>query len=566
MIRLTLIGILFSSIVHAQFQPITDYPRNYFRNPLAIPISLSGNFGELRPNHYHMGLDLKTERRENLQVFAAADGYISRVKVEPGGFGRAIYVTHPNGFTTVYCHLNNFFPDFENWVKELQYNKESWYLNDEVPAERFPVRKGQLLAYSGNTGGSQAPHLHFEIRRSSDEVNLNPMLFGFSIPDNTLPTILRVALYDRTRSVYEQSPKIIAVANKGNGQYSTALQTVSTPKISLALTTYDTHSGSTNLNGVFEAVLYDEQEAIVGFRMDQISYEATRYLNAHIDYKTKQGGGAYLQHMSELPGYINSIYTRFSGDGVIDLSDGLVHELSIVVKDANGNASTVKVPVKYNGSTPINLPAPGKRFYPLMVDIFESPDCEFIIGERTLYDSVSILHRRQDPKVPGQISAFHSIGATNVPLQDAMMVRIRLTDSLNIADKSKVLMQRVSGSRKEVQKVSWQENWAMAGFRDFGSFQLIVDTVPPEIIPVGFKDGSNLSAASRIVFTVSDNSGKWRVTRTEIDGKWIRFTNDKGKNFIYVFDEKCGRGAHELRIVAVDEAGNEREGRWKFVR
>ncbi len=562
MLRLTLMALFFSSIVQAQFPASPDYPKGYFRNPLSIPISLSGNFGELRPNHYHMGLDLKTERRENLQVFAAADGYISRIKVEPGGFGRAIYVNHPNGFTTVYCHLNDFFPGLEKWVKDLQYKKESWYLNDEVPAESFPVKKGQLLAYSGNTGGSQAPHLHFEIRRTSDEVNLNPMLFGFPLADQTKPTILRVAIYDRTKSVYEQSPKLIPVVNKGNGQYSTALQTVSTPMISLALTTYDTHTGSSNLNGVFEAVLFDEQEAVVGFRMDEISYDATRYLNAHIDYKTKQGGGPYLQHLSELPGYISSIYTRFSGDGVIDLTDNLVHDLSIVVKDANGNASTVKIPVKYNGAEPARLTLPGKRFYPMMVDIYESDECEFIIGERTLYDSVNLVYRKQSATASAAVSALHTIGTASIPLQDAMMVRIRLTAPLSDIEKSRVVMQRIAGTRKEVQKVSWEEDWALAGFRDFGSFQLVLDTTAPEIIPVGFKDGSNLSNASRVVFTVKDDLGKWKVLRTELDGKWIRFTNDKGRNFIYVFDEHFPPGEHELKVIAVDEAGNQQEVKW----
>lgn len=566
MIRLTLLALFISSISLAQFTENPTYPKGYFRNPLGIPISLSGNFGELRPNHYHMGLDLKTERRENLSVYAAAEGYISRIKVESGGFGRAIYVTHPNGFTTVYCHLNNFFPDLENWVKSLQYQKESWYLNDEIPADKFPVKKGQLLAYSGNTGGSQAPHLHFEIRRTVDEVNLNPMLFGFPLTDNTLPTILRVAIYDRNLSVFEQNPRVLSVTNKGNGNYAAPLQTVNTSKISLALTTYDTHTGSSNLNGVYEAVLYDELEAIVGFRMDQISYEATRYLNAHIDYKTKQRGGPYLQHLSELPGYMHSIYTRFNGDGVIELSDGLIHELSIVVKDAFGNASKVKVPVKYSGNQSTKITLSGKRFYPLMLDIFESEDCEFIIGERALYDSVSISYKKQAGIGSGTISSLHTIGSLSVPLQDAMMVRIKVADTINEADKSKIVMQRIAGTRKEVQKVSWDENWAMAGFRDFGSFQLVVDNIAPEIIPVGFKDGSNLSAASRVVFTVNDNLGKWKVTRTELDGSWIRFTNDKGRNFIYTFDERFSAGEHELRVVAVDEAGNETEAKWKVRR
>ncbi len=162
-----------------------NYPKHYFRDPLNIPISLAGNFGELRPNHYHMGLDIRTEKRENLPVYAAADGYIARIKIEPAGFGQAIYIVHPNGYTTLYAHLNSFYPQLATYIKQQQYNRQTWRLQVDLPPNLFTVKKGELIAFSGSTGGSQAPHLHFEIRRSSDDVNLNPMLFGFAIPDNT---------------------------------------------------------------------------------------------------------------------------------------------------------------------------------------------------------------------------------------------------------------------------------------------------------------------------------------------------------------------------------------------
>lgn len=564
--RLLVCFILLSVTATAQFPSLPDYPKGYFRNPLNVDISLSGNFGELRPNHYHMGLDLKTLRRENLQVFAAADGYVSRIKIESGGFGRAIYINHPNGITSVYCHLNDFNQALEKWVKNKQYELESWNLNEEVPAGSFPVKKGEFLAYSGNTGGSQAPHLHFELRRTSDEVNLNPMLFDFPIPDNTRPSILRLGIYDRTKSVYEQSPRVVPLAAKATGSYSAAPITVNSPRVSIAITSYDTHTGSSNLNGIYEAVLFDNNNAVVGFRMDAISYDATRYLNAHIDYRTKTNGGAYLQHLSELPGYLHSIYTKFNGDGVLDLSDQQPHEIKIVVKDANGNSSTATTTIRYNGSPVAYAPPAGKRFYPLMVDVFESDDCEFIIGERTLYDSVTIAHKRSLSSLPAVISAVHTIGATYIPLQDAMAVRIKPIIDPEPSQRERVVMQRFAGTKKDVMKVSWQNGWAMAGFRDFGSFQLVVDNEAPQILPVGFTEGANLAKSSRISFTVKDNLDKWKVLRTELDGKWIRFTNDKGRYFHYRFDENCGPGDHILKVIAMDEAGNQAEKSFRFSR
>jgi murein DD-endopeptidase MepM/ murein hydrolase activator NlpD len=564
--RLSFLLLLISLQIQAQYSFQPNYPQGYFRDPLNIPINLSGNFGELRPNHYHMGLDLKTMKRENLPVMAAADGYVSRIKIEPFGFGRAIYVAHPNGYTTVYCHLNDFFPALENWVKQQQYQKESWALYEELPPNLFPVKKGELLAYSGNAGGSQAPHLHLEIRRTEDDVNLNPMLFGLPLEDNTRPHLIRLGIYDRRRSVYEQSPHLVPLSTRNQQDYNAPLQKLNTPRISLALSAFDTHSGSTNQNGIYEAVLYDNGRAVVGFRMDQVSYAATRYLNAHIDYKTKAGGGSYLQHLSELPGYLHSIYTQFSGDGVLDISDGAVHDLTVVVKDPYGNSSTAHCAVQYSGNSQPVQPAAGKRFYPMMVDVFESPHCEFILGERSLYDSVSISYRETPATVPQAVSAVHAIGATYIPIQDSMVVRILPNREIAAGCRDRIVMQRFAGNKKDVQKVSWQKDWAMARFRDFGNFQLICDTLPPVIVPIGFVNGANLSKAARLSFTVTDNLDEWKVTRTELDGRWLRFTNDKGKYFHYRFDEKCGAGEHELKIVAEDAAGNKVERIFRFTR
>src|ERR1700761_2779807 len=184
------------------FSP-ASYPHDYFRNPLAIPMSLAANFGELRPNHYHMGLDIRTQHRENLPVYAAADGYVARVSVEPGGFGQAIYINHPNGYTTVYGHLNLFFPALAAYVSDQQYRKQSWSVYLQLQPNQFPVKKGDFIALSGNTGGSQGPHLHFEIRRTAGDINQNPLLFGLPVLDNTAPTLQRLAWYDRNQGIYE---------------------------------------------------------------------------------------------------------------------------------------------------------------------------------------------------------------------------------------------------------------------------------------------------------------------------------------------------------------------------
>jgi len=555
---LTLFLLLYAASAAAQIFPPAEHPHGYFRDPLTIPMRLAGNFGELRPNHYHMGLDIKTNARENLPVYAAADGYIARIKIEPFGFGRAIYINHPNGYTTVYAHLNEFNPALEKWVKEQQYQRQSWKVFLELTPDQFPVKKGDFLANSGTTGGSQAPHLHFEIRRTGGDVNVNPLLFGFPLEDNIRPQLQRLAVYDRLLSVYEQSPKIFPVKPVPGGGYITtpAVIKVSSPLVSFAIGAYDTQNGSTNHNGIFESTLLVDEKPVIAFRMNNISYDDTRDVNAHVDYKFKEQGGAWLQHLCELPGYQNSIYRRKSGNGVINLHDEAVHSVTILVKDAYGNTSTLNYKVQYTGTDPKRPEAPGKLFYPLMMDGFESPECEFYIGEHSLYDSVHIRYNKTVTTNPQVVSSLHSIGAPYIPLRDSLLVRIQPTRALTEAEKSRTVMQWFAGTKKDVYKVQWQGNWASANSRDFGNFQLVVDTEPPAIEPIGFADGADLARAGRIAFMVKDNLLDIKNVRAELDGKWLRFTNDKEKAFIYYFDERCPSGSHQLKISAEDEAGN----------
>lgn len=269
-----------------------------------------------------------------------------------------------------------------------------------------------------------------------------------------------------------------------------------------------------------------------------------------------------------MPGYVNSIYKHESGNGVIDLSDEQVHSVKIVATDAYGNSSTLHSSVQYKkpGSVPPQLPPRvGKKFYPLMLDGYETESCEFFIGERCLYDSVFVLYSKSAGS-SGAISELHHIGAATIPLQESFLIRIKTDRSLTEAQKSRTVMQWIGNGRQDVQKVEWQNDWASARFRDFGGYQLIVDEESPQIVPVRFTNGSNLSKASHIVFTVRDNMGKFKNVRTELDGQWLRFTNDKGRTFIYRFDENCPKGSHELKITAEDEAGNVATAVYRFTR
>ncbi len=554
----------------AQFFPPQNYPVNFFAYPVMAKKSLVANFGELRPNHYHMGLDCRTDQVQNRKIVAAADGYIAKVKIEPWGFGRAIYINHPNGLTTLYAHLNDFYDGLEAYIKQQQYTLKSWAVNLDVPVNLFPVKKGDTIALSGNTGGSQGPHLHFEIRDTKTDKVLNPLLFGFDIPDTIAPFISRLALYDRNLSTYEQSPRTFAL-KKTKDTFTTnpPLIIVNSNRVSFGITATDRFNENANRNGIFETVLFENDNPVLGFQLDSISYSETRYLNAHIDYKARSSGGGFIEHVSKLPGHNNTVYKTTYGDGVILINDTGIHKFKMEVKDAHGNTSVLRFAIKRN----MNFVEPQKNyppkyyqqqiFHPGFINLFENDGIRFHLPQNCLYDSI---HFQYNEIIPQQGYTIYQLHNTSVPLQSYFPITIKAATALP----HKMIMHRFANGRHDYARAEEVTNgkelgWYRASFRDFGSFQLMIDTMPPIITPIGFKNGMNARKQSRIVFVVRDNTEEIKFTAT-LDGNWLRFSNDKGSRFIYDFDEMCPPGEHELKIVAEDQVGNVSEKVYKFTR
>jgi len=294
------------------------YPQHYFRDPLNIPIQLAANFGELRPDHFHMGLDIRTQGRENLPVFAAADGYISHIKIEKYGYGKAIYIKHTNGYTTVYGHLNSFYAKLEQYVKDKQYKEEKWEQDFDLPEDMFPVVKGQFIANSGNTGGSAGPHLHFEIRDTKTGNNLNPLLFGLNVPDDIPPIVYGIYWYDRRYSIYTVQPQLVPLIKKNNSYVSkTEIVKIGSPTIMLGIRMEDMNNVSPFRFGVYYAALYFDDSLLFAHTINNFSYDSTRYVNACMDYSTWMKTQRGIQYLSVLPGNKLNIFSALKTDGKI---------------------------------------------------------------------------------------------------------------------------------------------------------------------------------------------------------------------------------------------------------
>ena len=567
-----IIGLMISLRIYSQS---FVYSKNYFRWPLAIKPAIVANFGELRSEHWHMGLDMRTNQRENLPVFAAADGYISRASVKAFGYGKAIYINHPNALTTVYGHLNGFLPQLATYFTAQQYSQQAWDIDLHFAKERFPIRKGQLIGYSGSTGASQGPHLHFEIRDTRTERCINPLLFNLPLPDAVAPVFTKLAVYDRGQSVYSQKPVLLPI-KKSAGVYIPAKDSIvktGYSRIGFAIGAYDCVTGSTNQNGIYRARIFLDSQPLIAFQLDSMDYMETRFVNAHIDYAYRYNSGIYLQNLFKLPGDRGRAYRIISNDGTIELNDANVHSVKIEIADAQSNTTTLNFKVQFDGTLSSMLNHSTNGFSPEQANTFKQDDFEVYLEENSLYDSIQPVFKRTSNALPGAVSLLFQFSNASIPVHNAIKVRLKPNVAVEPDWKDKVVIKRTDRKTSDFRKATWEQDprgngWLAATFGDFGSYQAFIDNIAPTINDPNGKrlgDTIDLSGSKRIVFNPRDNTGISNF-RAELDGKWLMFSNDKGASWIYNFDDRWTYGVHELKVMVGDEVGNLTERRWLIKR
>jgi hypothetical protein len=554
--------------LHGEAQS-NKYPQGYFANPLTIPVSLTANFGELRPNHWHMGLDIRTEQKENYPVLASAPGYVSHIGIRPLSFGKFIIIRHPNGYSTLYAHLNEFFPALEKLVREKQSEKESWAIELDFAENGFTVNKGDTIAKSGNTGGSQGPHLHFEILDTRSGRSLNPLLFGFGLKDDLPPSFSLLAIYNRDISTHLQVPQLIKIQKTDSGYFTRPRKIVTGfKKLSFAIGASDRISGSTGSEGIYSSTLYFKDEPQLLFILDSMNYAESDYINAHVDKKYRNSGGPYVQHLSKLPGFRGRVYEELDGNGIIELKDTSVYPVAIEIFDTEENFSSLFLQIQYSDSLAKKIKPPVfKRILPPNeVSIVEESEFEAYLPETSLYDSIPYIYYRQNSYSSGSVTSQHRFGDPVYPVHTNFSVRIKLLNPLDDKLKDKLIITREWEKERSVRKAEWQNGWLAASFGDFGNFQAFVDTVAPTINPPAKeRDTLDLSPLTKIIFSPKDNFAV-KSFRAELNGKWLMFSNDKGRDYVYIFDEQCPYGVHHLKIKVEDIAGNILEKEWWFKR
>lgn len=536
-----------------------------YSSPVDIPILLSGNYGELRSSHFHAGIDIKTQQTEGKNVLAIDTGYVYRIAVQTGGYGKVVYLKHKNGRVSVYCHLSLFIPELEKYVKDAQYRKKSFEVDLTPHAGQFAFSKGALLGYSGNSGNSAGPHLHFEMRNPQGTVSINPLNYGFPVKDKTNPEIrsLMIRSLDPDGAINDTASKIVVQAKGANGKYSLPPDTFKiSGRFGIGVETYDFVDNSPNECGPYTIRLQVDNQTIFLCRIDSIAFSSQGYINSHVDYEEKMISGRKIQKLYLDPNNQLNIYKVLVDRGIIRLSDQEVHLAMITVQDTYGNASVLKFYIRQEqavGRKAVKqVQQPGTRkFWYDSVNVYENPDIRVAIPRGALFDNIGFTCEKLEDTL--MYASWYKVHNEYTPLYKNYILSVRAkVIPANLQNKLLFVSKNKDGSWLS-QGGEFKNGYVTAPVRLFGWFSLTVDTVKPEIKPKSFIPGGRYADNQVITFTISDTLSGIRKYAGYIDKQWVLFEYDaKNQLFSYALDAaRLAKGSmHMLEIYVTDNKDN----------
>lgn len=536
-----------------------NFPK--YGKPVDIPIYLSATFGELRPNHLHAGLDIKTQAVEGKKVYAVADGYVSRIGVSPYGYGNVLYITHYDGYTSVYAHLKRFSGEIAKYVKQYQYKNKTFAAQIFPDKDKFPVKRGDLIAYSGNSGGSGGPHLHFEIRHTDSEKPVNPLYFGYQIEDNVKPMILGASVYPIGEEAQLEGgikPMYFSVAGE-NGRYSLKDRpfVYANGEIAFGICTYDQVGTSTNKNGPYLYELYLDDVLAFQVEADSFSYSEPRYVNSLLDYRHyKQKKSSYVRTETDSNNRLHMIAVK---NGTVKVAEGDTVSVCFKISDYAGN--TARLRYKLVGVAPVEVERPQRWRSEYFVKADGSLNSEIVIEDfsvtmekNTLFRDEWIQTGQRDER--GCCSRIFRFGDEEMTTFKSFKVRIIPQEEW--ARDSRMYIASIDKNGKVSSLGGKMKNGAMeVETRTMGEYTIKIDSVAPKVSASNFKDGQSVKALKSLRFKISDDMTGVDTYNIYLNDAWVLGQYDaKNALLYYEFDDRIKAGTNKVKVVVTDGVGN----------
>ncbi|HQQ12480.1 MAG TPA: M23 family metallopeptidase [Bacteroidales bacterium] len=538
-------------------------PASYIK-PVNMPVFLSGTFAELRPDHFHSGIDIRVGGVEGAAVLAVEDGFVSRVAVSPGGFGKVVYLDHPStGHTSVYAHLQRFAPKLNAWVKKQQYAQEKFTVNLLPEKTLFPVKKGEVIGYAGNSGSSGGPHLHFEIRDAASQEVLNPMKNGFAIKDFVRPAITRLAVYpegDESEVEGRHKPAFFEVQGWGLQHRIKDRKIIKAAgSVSFGINTHDTQNDSPNINGVFSIELFVESERVFSWKADRFSFDETRYINSFIDYAFLYDKNSRIMRTVIDPANKLGMYEGVVANGKITVNPGDTLNVVYVVKDANDNESRIPFLIVGTGlsgkalnaknadSTFIQLNT-GKRFQ------YTGHGFEVDFPADALYKDEK-LQLKNNKGEAGHLSDIITVGSPDVAVHKNYRLTIKAGNNKIPTQKLGIVM--LDKGKKTFVGGEYKDGFITVSTRKLGQFAVMSDSVKPTLQPVNFKNQQKVDSLKSLKITVKDDFSGIADIQPTLNGNWLLMDYDPKNNLLeYEIDERLISGKNTFKLVVKDNCGN----------
>ncbi len=547
-----------------------QYPTDCFKHPLRIPVSLSGGFAEIRPNHFHSGIDLRTGGKTGQPVYAPADGYVSRINISAWGGGKVLYITHPNGFKTVYMHLDAFCGDIGKFVHNYQYDHHTFAFDIDLPKDSIPVKQGQLVALTGNTGGSFGPHLHFDVRYAANDQAVNPLYFGTIYTDPIAPTIAGIKIYPATSATLINGANRevnIDEVKQQTAKGKTAARRIDTIPIAgrfyTGIYTYDQMEAGSSKNGVEKIELFVDGELFYRYQVSSFLFEETRAINAIIDYPQYQRNRQYYIVTRHLRGNRNHWSAPLRDNGYLQFDDGRTHRLEYRVSDYKGNLtkrtffvrSIPQDPQQEEKDSLKNVQAQGDPIIYFKPFSLTRDGFQAILQGYTVYENDEVLYTQGADAA--RLSPLHKITLKRYPLPPHQSFTVILPVPAKVASPlhSKLTIVCINGKDVSACSTTMEGDRLVASTRSFGGFAVRLDTIGPTVKAVNFTDGKAFNGKSLTV-KIGDNLTGVVSYHCYINDEWVLAEHDGKNASLTASAETLKKGRNKVVFVVTDAVGN----------